>query len=277
VRLASVDTSATLGRTALHRADPTAKLVAFAAVLAAIVLSTNVLVVASVALVLIAVVVGARLPWRSMLALAAYPAFFALLFAWAAAPDVLSGALIVAKALAAALVAVLLMFTTPYPQVFAPIQRVVPRVVGDSLLMTYRSFFILLDGFSRLTTASRLRAGVTNGQPVRAASAAARALGGLVLETVDLSERTWDVMRLRGYEHRLVAEVPHGRSPGVDAVVVVAALSLLAVALAWRLFWPELNPISWIPALLALALVAVCLLVAAVRGPVTRPLPGSPS
>jgi cobalt/nickel transport system permease protein len=277
MRMSSVDESATLGDSPLHRAGPIPKLVAFAAVLAAVVTSTNVLVVVAVAVVLLAAIPLARLPWRTVLTLAAYPAFFALLFAWAAAPDVLSGALIVAKALCAALAAVLLMFTTPYPQVFAPLQRVLPQIVGDALLMTYRSFFILLGGFERLLLASRLRAGVTAGQPVRAAEAATRALGGLVLQTIDLSQRTWDVMRLRGYERGLVVEIPHGRSPGVDAAIVSVAGALLAVSVGWRVFWPVLNPVSWAPVVAALAVLAVVLVVTAVRPGPSASAPGSAS
>jgi energy-coupling factor transporter transmembrane protein EcfT len=265
VRLASADESATLGSSPLHRADPVAKLVAFGLALTAVVVSANVLVVASVAVALLAVVFAMRLPWRPMLVLASYPAFFALLFAWAAAPDALSGALIVAKALCAALTAVLLMFTTPYPQVFAPLQRVLPQIVGDSLLMTYRSFFILLEGFARLVLAARLRAGIVSGQPVRSAKAATRALGGLVLQTVDLSQRTWDVMHLRGYERRLIVELRHGQTPVADATIVGVAAALLAVSLAWRLFWPVLNPASWAPLALACAALLTAMIVTALR------------
>ena len=277
MRMSSVDESATLGDSVLHTAGPIAKLVAFTAVLAAIVTSTNVLVVATVAIVLLAAIPVARLPWRTVLTLAAYPAFFALLFAWAAAPDVLSGALIVAKALGSALAAVLLMFTTPYPQVFAPLQRVLPQIVGDALLMTYRSFFVLLGGFQRLLLASRLRAGVTAGQPVRAAEAATRALGGLVLQTIDLSQRTWDVMRLRGYERGLVVEIPRGRSRRVDAAIVSVAVAMLAVSVAWRVFWPILNPFSWAPVGVALATFAVVLIVTDIQQRPSVSAPGSAS
>jgi cobalt/nickel transport system permease protein len=256
VKLADIDTSATLGTSALHRADPVPKLVAFALVLGSVVVSTNVLLVAGIALVLLAAVVGMRLHVRSILALAAYPALFALLFAWAAAPDPLSGSLIVAKAFTAALSALALMYTTPYPQVFAPIQRVVPGVVGDALLLTYRSFFLLLQQFSELARAARLRSGVVRGHPVRSAKAMTRALGGLVLYSFDLSQRTYDVMRLRGYGRALRADVPHGRAPALDAAVLGTASVLTAAALAWRVAWPVLGPYSWIPPLAGLVLLA---------------------
>jgi energy-coupling factor transporter transmembrane protein EcfT len=274
MRLADIDTSATLGVSALNRADPVPKIVAFALVLTSVVVSTNILVVTAIALVLLAAVVGMRLHVRSLLALAAYPALFALLFAWAAAPDPLSGSLVVAKAFTAALSALTLMYTTPYPQVFAPIQRVVPGVVGDALLLTYRSFFLLLRQFSELARAARLRAGVVRGHPVRSARAMTRALGGLVLYSFDLSQRTYDVMRVRGYGRALRAHVPHGQAPLLDAAVLGGALAITVTALAWRFAWRALGPYSWVPPLAGLVLLLAGAIAAIATGPRTtvRPL-----
>jgi energy-coupling factor transporter transmembrane protein EcfT len=251
--LSAVDRSATLGRSALNRADPVPKLVAFALVLGATVASTNLLLVLSIAAVLLAVMLAARLPAGTMIVLALYPGLFALIFAFAAGADLLSGALLVARAVTAAAAAVLLMFTTPYPQVFAPVQRVVPEVVGDALLMTYRSLFLLLELFGRLVRAVRLRAGALYGRPARSLRLLAPAFGVLVLDTVDLSIRTAEVMRLRGYERRLVAMLPSGRAPVTDVVVVATALAITGLAVVWRVWWPVLNPVSWIPFAAAVA------------------------
>ena len=169
MNIAVVDQSATRGHSALHRAVPVAKLVAFGLLLTAVMVSTNLLVVLSLTGVLAAIALWMRLPSKPIFALSAYPGLFASLFAFAASAGWLGGALIVAKAVTAALAAVLLMFTTPYPQVFAPVQRVVPAVIGDALLMTYRSLFILLEKFSHTLTAVRLRAGVVGHNPVRSA------------------------------------------------------------------------------------------------------------
>lgn len=262
MKLQSIDASATLGTSALNRADPVPKLWAFVLVLGGVIVSTNVLVVAAVAAVLIAVVIGLRLPARPILGLAAYPALFALLFAWAAAPDPLAGSLIVAKAFTAALSAITLMYTTPYPQVFAPLQRVLPGVVGDALLLTYRSFFLLIEQLGQFARAARLRAGIVRGHPVRSARALSRALGALVLYSFDLSQRTYDIMRLRGYEGRLRARVPHGRDRLADTAVVAVALLLAATCVAWRLAWPVLGPYSWVPLLAAFAAMAAAALAA---------------
>jgi len=76
-------------------------------------------------------------------------------------------------------------------------------------------------------------------------------------------------MRLRGYERRLIVEIPHGEARGVDAAVVCVSLALLAMSLAWRVFWPVLNPASWAPVAVALALLAGGVLVAATQPPGT--------
>ncbi len=258
--IAVVDRSATLGGSPLHRASPVAKLIAFACLLAAVVVNANVLVVAGIAMMLAAAVVAWRLPGRPIAALAAYPAFFAAVFALASAPDVLVGVLVVAKAVTAALAAILLVFTTPYPQVFAPLQRVVPGVVGDAMLMTYRSFFLLLEKFGHLLTAVRLRSGFSRRRPLRAARATTQALGGLLLYSFDLAERDYDVMRLRGYESRLRAHLPRSASRPRDAALIGAAVAMLALAVLWRLLWFALNPVSWLVPLLGFALLGVAAL-----------------
>src|SRR5574340_1173961 len=128
-----LDRSAVTGRSALHRASPVAKLAAAALVLGGVIVSADPFVIAGIAFSLAAAARVLRLPLRPILVLALYPALFAAVFAFAAAPGPVAAATIVLKAVTAALAVVVLMFTTPYPQVFAPIQRVVPTIVGDSL------------------------------------------------------------------------------------------------------------------------------------------------
>ncbi len=248
----AIDLSATAGRSRLHGAAAGAKLASFALALTAIVVQHNVLVVAAVGLGIAALAVASRLPSRMVFGLAAYPGIFAAVFAFAAAPDPLTGSLFVAKAVGAALCAVVLVCTTPYPQVFAPVQRIVPEVVGDAMLMTYRSLFILAEKLDRLRVAVRLRSGLGRRHPLLAARATAAALGGLVLYALDLSQREYDIMRLRGYEGRLRITIPPSREPAFDAALVLGAAAVLAVAVWFRLAGAGLTPYSWLPATLGL-------------------------
>lgn len=244
----AVDRSAVLGDTLLHRAAPASKLVAAGLLLGAVVTVDDPLVAAGLALSLTGAAAAVRLPLRQMLPLAAYPALFALVFAFAAAPGPATGALFVLKAVTAALAVVTLMFSTPYPQVFAPIQRITPTIVGDALLMTYRSLFILADKFADLQRAIRLRAGISARQPVRAARATTRALGGLLLYSFDLSQREYDILRLRGYEGGLRVSVHTSRDRSADGAALAYATLVLGVAIAFRVL-PALAGYAWIATL----------------------------
>ncbi|MDO8879402.1 MAG: energy-coupling factor transporter transmembrane component T [Coriobacteriia bacterium] len=244
--ITAVDRSAVLGDTLLHRAAPTSKLVGAGLLLGAIVTVNDPLVAAGLALSLAGAAAAVGLPLRQMLPLALYPALFAIVFAFAAAPGPATGALFVLKAVTAALTVVTLMFSTPYPQVFAPIQRITPTIVGDALLMTYRSLFILAEKFSDLLRAVRLRSGVSARQPVRAARATARALGGLLLYSLDLSQREYDILRLRGYEGgmRVRRQVSTDRSADVAALLYAALI--LAVVVVFRALPHELGGYAWL-------------------------------
>lgn len=243
--ITAVDRSAISGDTLLHRAAPSSKLVATALLLAAVVSVNDPLVAAGLTLSLTGAAAAVRLPVRQMLTLALYPAVFALVFAFAAAANVPLGALVVLKAVTAALAVVTLMFSTPYPQVFAPIQRVTPRVVGDALLMTYRSLFILADKFSDLSRAIRLRAGLSKRQPIRAAVATIRAMGGLLLYSLDLSQREYDILYLRGYEGGFRVATQRSADRSADMAALAYSAVLLGVVAAFR--WiPGLAGYAWL-------------------------------
>ncbi len=251
----AIDRSATLGAGPLRAADPRSKLVALALVIGAVLVSWNVLVLASVLIGLAAACAWGRLPFGLAMKLAGYPAIFALVFAYASAPDLMTASVIVLKAVAAALGAVTVVLSTPYPQVFAPIQRITPGIVGDAMLMTYRSLFILLEKFTNLLRAARVRAGLAGRDPVRSARIAASALGGLLLYAVDLAQRDYDIMRVRGYEGRLRATPERSSNRWADIVIITSASLMLMTSVMWRAASSELNPFTWVvplPALTAL-------------------------
>ena len=261
----SIDRSAVGDLGWLHRVSPSAKLVAFAFALAAIVVTWNAFVASALLIALAAVAVSAGIDMRLAFTLAAYPALFALIFAFASAPDALMGATFVLKAVAAGLAAVTIVLTTPYPHIFAPIQRIVPGIVGDALLMTYRTTFLLLGKFADLVRAVRLRAGLRGTHPVRMARATTTALGSLLLYGLDLAQRDYDVMRLRGYSGRMRIHLSHARDRRADAGLLTAGLAALAASVAWRVGWRALNPYSWLAPVVAFALLALALLVRATR------------
>ncbi|MEN6430934.1 MAG: energy-coupling factor transporter transmembrane component T [Coriobacteriales bacterium] len=255
----SMDSAAVLGTTPLHRTSPARKLIATGLVLASVVLASDVFAIAGVALAMVAVTAALGLPLRRMAPFSLYPAVFAAIFAFASAPGPVTATLIVLKAITAAYAVVTLMFTTPYPQVFAPLQRVTPSLVGDALLMTYRSLFILADKFSDLARAMRLRAGLSGRHPFASAKATTRALGGLLLYSFDLSQREYDILRLRGYERRLAVTTQPDTAPAAGMAAILFGMAALAWTTLFRLL-PRIDGYAWIGAAIALVLASTGLL-----------------
>jgi cobalt/nickel transport system permease protein len=192
--IAALDRWAVQGQSRLHRASPLGKIAATLLFVACVAVARDVLTLLTLYGVLATLVVVARLPLRRTLAIGAYPALFAALFAlsqwngqWA------TPVVIVLKAMGAALAMVLLVSTTPYPQLFAIIGRVLPRIVADALLMTYRCFYAGIN--DHLIVALRLR------ELCAAASADDRnlsvALGVLLVNHLNWA-KDCDVLMLRG-------------------------------------------------------------------------------
>lgn len=232
--IAALDRWAVQGKSRLHKASPLGKITATLLFVACVAIARDVLTLLTLYVALSALVVVARLPLRRTLMIAAYPALFAALFAfsqwngqWA------TPAVIVLKAMGAGLTMVLLIGTTPYPQLFAVIGRALPRVVADALLMTYRTFFMLLESMDHLITALRLRGGLLRGRPMRTIRNLSVALGVLLVRSFDLGQRLYETLTLRGYAGRFPAGGNWKKmAPTYDALPVAVGLILLAVAIA---------------------------------------------
>jgi len=235
-----IDYWANRGDSILHRASAPSKVVAAALIVGGVVMTANLFVLLAIYLAVAAVIISARLPALRIAAIAAYPAIFALIFAvsrWDG--SLLSPAIIVLRSLAAALTMLMLITTTPYPQVFATFHRFVPRAVGDGLFLTYRSLFIILDLLGDIWIALRLRGGVTRGRYVKNVVNVSYGLGLLALRAFRLSQRLYDVMRLRGYAGRLVARRRARKLSACDLYPLGLGASLAALSAATTL-WPAI-------------------------------------
>src|SRR5207253_986183 len=114
-------------------------------------------------------------------AAAFYPLLFALLFIALRWDGSWENALRLAlRPLTASLYVVWLAGKTPYPDLFAPLSRVLPRQVGGGVFLTYRALFELLGRAERMFRALHLRAAAS--LPARRRlPLASEALGTLVL------------------------------------------------------------------------------------------------
>ena len=160
--LARIDYLASTGLTPWHRATALGKLVLVSGILALALFTPSLRLLVAVHAMVWVLVLTARLPGRLVVAAAGYPLLFAALFVvsrWDATWQTPLRLLL--RPLTASLSAVWLVGTTPYPDLFAPLSRILPRSAGDGLFLTYRALFALLSRSERLWRALHLRGGLS--------------------------------------------------------------------------------------------------------------------
>jgi cobalt/nickel transport system permease protein len=233
--IALVDQWATGGRSLWHRASAVAKMAFVLGVLFAVITSRDPVALSALAGLVLVCLASARIPLGPALLLGLYPVLFSSLFVlsrWDGTWH--TPLLLVLKALTSSLTAVLLVATTPYPDLFAPIARVTPRLVGDGLFLTYRAFFGLLHRADRMWDALRLRGGLTGRGLPRDLRHAGEGLGQLVLHSYDRSQRLYAVMQIRGHSGRVCGCRHWADFSAADIVPALLGLLVVVTAIALR-------------------------------------------
>ena len=202
--LAQVDDWASSGASVWHRASALSKMALVAMLVGSAIASHSVAYLAALYLTVWLLVATAGLPLRPVLQLSLYPVAFSLLFLIARWDGTWqTSALLLLRALTGSLAAAWLVATTPYPDLFAPISRLTPRVIGDGLFLTYRAFFDLLRRAEQLLAALRLRGGLQARNLPRDLRNVGEGLGTLVIYLFGRSSRLYAVMQLRGHRGRI--------------------------------------------------------------------------
>jgi cobalt/nickel transport system permease protein len=232
--LAQIDLRATAGTTPWHRASAIAKLVVAATALGLAIAAPGPALLVAVHVVAWALALTSGLPGRLVLAAAGYPLVFSALFVAARWDGTwLTPLTIVLRPLTASLVATWLVGTTPYPDLFAPVSRLLPRATGDGLFLTYRALFALFARAGRLWESLWLRGGLA-GPPRRRAALAGESLGTLVVHGFERSHRLYGAMRLRGHSGRICGCRHYAEMSRADAI---PAAVFLVLAAAGVLLW----------------------------------------
>jgi energy-coupling factor transporter transmembrane protein EcfT len=229
--LAIVDYWASAGRSPWHRVSAGAKLVLVAAAVGSAVFSSSLPFLAGLYVLLWGLVFLAGLPPGRVAALAVYPAVFSVIFVLSRWDGTwTTPAIYMLRALSAGLAAVWLVGTTPYPDLFAPMSRAVPRLVGDALFLSYRAFFTLASKFLSLAVALRLRGGFGKAGPWHALNNLGQGLGTLVLFSAERSQRVYAVMALRGHSGRVCGCRHWAQGSGLEWLPLGLALAIVAAA-----------------------------------------------
>jgi cobalt/nickel transport system permease protein len=234
-----LDELACNGHTTLHESAPAAKVVAAGALLAATILAGSPgLAVAVVVTVAVPAWLAGQ-PIRKTIPFALYPLVFAAIFAVSVARSNPSLALLVViRAFAAGFIMITLLTTTSFVDVFALLGSVLPVVVADAMFMAYKAFFVLMGELSDLLVTIRLRGADSGARGPRALLRTLRnygeILGVLILHSVDMTERTYRVMQVRGYSGRIRVEPRDRRFRPADLAIVTYSLGVLLGVLVLR-------------------------------------------
>jgi cobalt/nickel transport system permease protein len=226
--LAQIDHAASAGRTVWHRSSALSKLLLASGLVLLAVFAPSLRLLAGLYAVAWVLALTGRLPWRLTLLASGYPVAFTLLFLLARWDGTLETPLrLLLRPLTASLAAVWLVGTTPYPDLFAPLSRLLPRSVGDGLFLTYRALFELMDRTTGLVRALRLRGGA-RGPARRQLTQAGEGFATMVLYGFERSQRLYATMLLRGHSGRICG-CRHW-AEGSPADLWVAAVGLVVTA-----------------------------------------------
>lgn len=228
--IAQLDHASSTGRSPWHRASALGKLALAAALVGLSVASPSLLLLAALHLFAWALVGTSGVPLKVALAAAAYPlVFLALVIAARWDGTAATPLFLVLRPLTASLTAVWLVGTTPYPDLFAPLSRVLPRNAGDGLFLTYRALFALLARAEDLRQALRLRGGMS-GSPRRRLALVGEGLGTLIVHGFERSHGLYSAMLLRGHSGRICGCRHFARTGRADAWSVAGMVALAAAA-----------------------------------------------
>lgn len=235
--IASIDQHASAGDTVWHRASALSKLLLAAGLIGVVVFAPSLRVLLALHLGAWVLAITSRMPARLVLGAAGYPLLIAGLFVIAAWDGTWQTPLaILLRPLTASLTAVWLIGTTPYPDLFAPLSRVLPRAAADGLFLTYRALFELISRMDRLWRALKVRGGGAV-PPRRRLELAGHGLGTLVLHGFERSQRLYATMLLRGHSGRICGCRHYAELHRADLLVAAVALIVTVVAIAGWSGW----------------------------------------
>lgn len=235
MHLTFLDYHASSGNTPIHRASPLSKIAVVAIVVAAVILSRHPQSYLVLAVVLAALTLLARIPLREVAAILAYPAALAALLGFAGfRPESLPAWLVIARAVSVALAVIILFGTTAYGRVFAFFRFFFPAIVVDALFLTYRTFFILLGQWGSFLTGIRLKGGLSPSTLKHDLRNVSAAFGLTCIRALEMSERMYQIMNLRGYQRQIQADTPWYRVTGFDLIPLAGGAGILIGTVIFR-------------------------------------------
>lgn len=203
----------------------TSKLLFFLFMLTSIIvnksLSINILILALLTTLFIYYGISIKLIFK----LSLYPLFFGSLFGIIQMSSSLElGVLTILKSISAAWSVFFLITTTPYIDLFSTLNIVLPSLIIDIFFFAYRSIFILIEKGNNLIKIIKLRGGLKPFNIIFNIKNIAGAIGVIIINGFDISERMYNIYHLRGYKGGIKSEVSYKLKSIDDIFLIILSL-----------------------------------------------------
>ncbi|MDP2656052.1 MAG: energy-coupling factor transporter transmembrane component T, partial [bacterium] len=141
--------------------------------------------------------------------------------------------LIACKVLTASTIMIAVLSTTPYPALFRALGFIITPLLSSIMMLTYRSFFLLINIFTESYAIVRLRGGFAITRPIASIRNLAHIVSHTLLRAIELSEVQYEAMRLRGFSGKMYYTPRHKALPKATFallcfVTVLGAIIIIA-------------------------------------------------
>ncbi|OWZ84155.1 energy-coupling factor transporter transmembrane component T family protein [Natranaerobius trueperi] len=171
-----------------------------------------------------------RISLKYLVLLTLYPIIFASFYLLVFSHEL--GWVVIIRAIASVFNVLLLFSTAPITEIIALLKPVVPQLLIDIIFLTYRVFFIMLYRFHLVFKSMRVRGGYNPKKLVTNLKHVGSAIGLSIIQSVDLSERLYAIMAIRGYRSGFMGSTTKGfYSYNLYSIITAVITLFLAVML----------------------------------------------
>ncbi|KAB3534027.1 hypothetical protein F8154_10120 [Alkaliphilus pronyensis] len=237
MHLADIDNLSNNEDSPFHSMRAVSKLIFTAIIITLFIVSNNILeLILLTTVILISFRIG-KVPYGQVFHLILYPLFFSSLFAlFRFQQSFTAGILVIIKACGTAMTMILLITTTPYVDIFSILSLFLPKLLVDVFLFTYRALFILIGQVESLIKSIKLRAGYSPLKIVKNLKNIANALGIVIVKSIEMNDRMYQIYALRGYNGSIPISKDVGPLKANDFLLIgFSCVILIGKVISWRL------------------------------------------
>lgn len=213
----------------IHRSSIISKLIFLVLVLSSILLAKSLINLLFIASTIIILIILAKLPFFKILKWSLFIVFFASLFAVSQIGYGLLPIQTILKALSASLLMLLIICTTPYPEIFS-IFNGISTTLASIMFLSYRFFFLLLGEIEMKLSIMKVRGGYSSSL-IKRMENIGMLIGSLFISSIEKSERIYNILRIRGFKGRVYYFGEHKFTPRDLLLIGVGSIVLLVMFL----------------------------------------------